>query len=483
MKRISFGLLALSFVTLTSCYHTVEESVETDEIETVELSVDVIASDLWQVGTTRATATTRATNTNAVIYPIHYFVFDTSNSLVASEEVESASSSSTVKFTLSKGKYNVYALCGVTDTELPTLTTLTPTTQLSIVSGGRDISLGSQEVTVGSVAQDAVTIEAAHAFTQLDLTLKNVPSDVASISATLSPLYDSFTLGGKYYASATDLTAASSFTQSENAGEWLLSSGYIYPTTSSSLSISLTATYSNGSTQTFLSTASQSLAQGQILNLSAPFPSNLSSGSITVTEWSVVNGGSIEFTPVVASGSTTPSTDQSSTNNTGTTPPAESGTDVTSWVNSLTLYGQYTDANGVSYHAMVISKTASEIVLMGGTAQKYSASHDLSSYEIVSTGTEATKLNVVWTYPTQTQWETVTSHYSSLTAFKDAINDLNGNTSSFPTYESVSKIRFAYLESENTYKCVTFNGDSDAASTPSTSNTYVFPVATITLSE
>jgi hypothetical protein len=421
---------------VSSCYQAEEDEISTDAVRTI--TVDV-AQDVWDELTSRAAAE-QVTPT----LPVHYYLYSKSTEqFVADTEITSGTDLGAT-FDVAKGKYTVYALTGVScpltfkEASLDSLFTFAP---------DADICLGSTSVSVSS-SNVTGKITAAHVFSQLSLSVQDVPDDVTAMTATISSVYNSFGWDGKHGSTTGPVTLT--LTKSAGATTWS-TEHYTYPSTSA-LKITLTATRGQN-TETVSTTSKNWLTIGRKLNLSATYQTLYSAGVTIVTDkWTSTDEELVwdtteENTPSVGD---TPSVDDSTSSDT---------------VESEYVFGTQYE----SVRAIVVGTTEEGLLILGVRALDRTA--DLSTYSTFVGG------NYSWGMPTKAQWDIVREKCGNdFVTFNEALSSISGASAASSAYcyqvknsSSDSSVRYYRFNSDG------YSDDNDER------ETRFYPVAIVPL--
>lgn len=136
-----------------------------------------------------------------VAKPINIYVFDSADKCVAMKSL--ASESDSANFKLSAGAYSLYSVAG-TDTENYSLPSKDEAKKQSVVAlkegkAHKDIMCAHEDVLLSDGVDTKTTLQMKRKVWMLtDVNMYDVPSNVAEISMSLSPLYENITLSGDY---------------------------------------------------------------------------------------------------------------------------------------------------------------------------------------------------------------------------------------------------------------------------------------------
>ena len=273
MNRIEFKIAAAlcGMIALASCAEEVvnEEMPEPDS----ELCI-----------ATRGEASEIAT-------PVNIYVFNSDNRCVRMETF----TESTWRFSekLPAGNYSVYAIGGADPTRLvlPTADNATKTTSLTLQSGASlgDLMTANGTVTLVANGQNSLTLSMQRKVMQIEqITIKDVPADVTSVSVSITHTYESILLNGEYTGETGSFTC--NLTKQSN-GDW------VYNTPNTFLLPSVgnpTIAVTMGST-TYSYNSTEPLEANHKLSIEGTFCDNMFNLSGTVTGVSWGDNKSINF--------------------------------------------------------------------------------------------------------------------------------------------------------------------------------------------
>lgn len=210
MKTIEYIIIALLGCCLViSCQQVPNDDEWLSEEETKPLTVKV-----------------RSAENIEITYPLYLYAFNKNGKLAASQTI--ADKDKNMALSLSDEEYQIVALSGVTeDYQLPEELTLEGDIELSNTEGA-DAPLLIGRADVGGSRSEGTMVEIALSYVvaQLNVVLKNVPTDVSTVQLSISPLYSSLSMGGEYGGDAQKVKV--NCTLGED-GVWSAQPTYIFP--------------------------------------------------------------------------------------------------------------------------------------------------------------------------------------------------------------------------------------------------------------
>jgi len=193
------------------------------------------------------TVVTRSGDDEKVSYPVSVYVMDDEGKCVDLKQLDSASDE--LKFSLSAGTYDVYAIAGADEDsyELPTKDNAQKSSEIKLredMTHG-DLMASSDNVVVAKGEKNTLTLTMTRKVSEVDtVKIEGVPDDVTAVEITLSPLVKNICLDGSNSSATTSKTFPLS--KSLTSGTWVTtSSGYILESTSN-LTISVGITNDDG---------------------------------------------------------------------------------------------------------------------------------------------------------------------------------------------------------------------------------------------
>lgn len=140
---------------------------------------------------------TRSADKSPISYPLYLYAFNKDGNCAAKQTIESESQS--IKLELPSGKFHVLAISGCSEEyTLPSNPKVTDKIQISTSTGAKSpMMTGKADITIGE--KDAsLNITLSYAVAAISVNLKGLPSDIASVSLILSPIYSSMNMSGEY---------------------------------------------------------------------------------------------------------------------------------------------------------------------------------------------------------------------------------------------------------------------------------------------
>lgn len=209
MKTYNYYLsILLSLITL-SCQQVPEDDGWLSEEKTKSLKVKVRSADNVEI-----------------TYPLYLYAFNKSGKLAASQTINDEGND--MALSLTDGEFQVVAVSGISDDyQLPENPTLDDAIVLSNSKGAdTPLMIGRADINVSRSEGTSAEIALTYVVAQLNVMLKNVPTDVSTVELSISPLHSSLTMSGEYGGDTQKIKA--SCTLGED-GVWTAQPTYIFP--------------------------------------------------------------------------------------------------------------------------------------------------------------------------------------------------------------------------------------------------------------
>ena len=241
MKRTFYAMtMLMAFViSLLSC------SKDTDAV-----------SDDVSLGNNKLVIRTKAVSAGSspmtVATPITIYIFNDNGKCLARKAL--ASEEKTVEMKLEAGKYELYAIAGASseDYTLPAAEEATPESMV-VLNGDRehsDLMTAHSGVTLIDGEDADLTLSMQRRVLMLtSVNIANVPDDVTSISAKLSPLYENITLSGDYSGSQGSRTLT--LARQSDGSSWTADCNLFLLPSVGNPSMTFTFKTTDGKTKTF----------------------------------------------------------------------------------------------------------------------------------------------------------------------------------------------------------------------------------------
>lgn len=214
----------------------------------------------------------RSAGNAEILYPLHLYAFNEKETCAASQIISGADEA--MELTLPVGNYQVVALAGISDSyQIPDNPSLSDA--ITLASGATTpLMIGKADVAINSNGEESLVISLSYAVAALNVALKNIPSDVAAVSFSLSPLYSTWSFGGGYGGNSTKVETVCSL-DTENV--WSSKTLYIYPGKEAETSFSIVLEKKDGSRNTYGYTYAGTPEAGRPFNVGGNY-----SGGVTV---------------------------------------------------------------------------------------------------------------------------------------------------------------------------------------------------------
>ena len=209
MKTYNYFLSILLCLITLSCQQVPEDDGWLSEEEKKSLKVKVRSADNVEIA-----------------YPLYLYAFNKNGKLAASQTINEEGND--MALSLTEGDFQVVAVSGISDDyQLPENPTLDDAIILSNSEGAdTPLMVGRADIAVSRSEGTSAEIALTYVVAQLNVMLKNVPTDVSTVELSISPLHSSLTMSGEYGGDTQKIKA--SCTLGED-GVWTAQPTYIFP--------------------------------------------------------------------------------------------------------------------------------------------------------------------------------------------------------------------------------------------------------------
>ena len=166
---------------------------------------------------------TRASDTDALQYPLVVFVFDAKGQCRGQQTL--LEDGSTFSFQLPSGSYRIVALGGISSCDLPSTPKLTSCLTLK-ENATVPLQMGQADVTMGQNSTKAY-LQMRYLVSQVRVSLSGLPSDVTSVSMVLSKPYSQWAFSG---TGSTSTSYTKTLKPGSLPGIWETGDVYVLPT-------------------------------------------------------------------------------------------------------------------------------------------------------------------------------------------------------------------------------------------------------------
>ena len=276
MKHLSLIASALAVLGLTACEKTLVEDIE-------DAGSGQVKNSLLQVRTRAGGA---AGDDATVAYPVTVYVFQGLPPLSPSDGSPQAGAQlcraaqtigdegQALNIALKEGTYSVYAVGGAsaTDYVLPSASDALTMSAIALREGKShgDLMAAKATVTLADGEANTVTLGMERRTMLLQsVVLKKIPTAATAVSVSVSPLWQSLTVGGNY--SGTDGAYSLSLEKQSDGRTWQsAAAAYLLPPSSSPASITVRITTPSG-TRSYTYSTSNELEAGYKINIEGTY--------------------------------------------------------------------------------------------------------------------------------------------------------------------------------------------------------------------
>ena len=276
MRTLNTTILALfCCLTIASCQQLPEDNATTDSTTKQALTVKVRSSEDAEID-----------------YPLYLYAFNKSGNLAASQTIDEKGKN--MALSLSEGDFQVVAVAGVCDDyELPESPSLKDAIVLSNDEGADSpLMIGKADIGVSRNTGTTAEIALSYVVAQLNVKLKNVPTDVSTVQLSISPLHSSLSMGGEYGGDAQKVKVNCS---QNDDGTWSAEPTYIFPGSGKETTFSVYFKKEDGTELTYGYTYQGTPEANHPFNITGSFVDGIIvGGSFEITGWEeAIN---VEFT-------------------------------------------------------------------------------------------------------------------------------------------------------------------------------------------
>lgn len=161
-----------------------------------------------------------------ISYPLYLYAFNKEGKLAASQTVDDDDEEMALPMT--KGDYKIVALSGISEEyQIPEKPSLNDEIVLNSTEGAKTaLMMGRADIVLGGNAATKAKLTLSHAVAALNVTFKNVPTDVDAVQLTISPLHSSLSMNGQYGGEPQKVKVNCIL---NSQGEWAAEETYIFP--------------------------------------------------------------------------------------------------------------------------------------------------------------------------------------------------------------------------------------------------------------
>ena len=190
---------------------------------------------------------TRSADKTPISYPLYLYAFNEEGNCAAQQTIESESQS--ISLELTSGKFHILAISGCSEEyALPNKPKITDKIHIENSQGAKSpMMIGKADITIGE-KNASLNITLSYAVTAISANLKGLPSDIASVSLVLSPVYSSMNMSGEYKDGDTQIVIPCSL-DTENI--WSAYNIYAFPGSANKTVLSILTTKKDGTEVTY----------------------------------------------------------------------------------------------------------------------------------------------------------------------------------------------------------------------------------------
>ena len=269
MNKLSLIASALAMLGLTACEKTFVDDIE-------DVANGQVTNSLLQVRTRAGGA---GSDDATVAYPVTVYVFSGDECRAAQTIGDEGQ---TLNIALTEGTYSVFAVGGASSTDyvLPTASDALTTSAIALREGKShgDLMAAKATATLVDGGTNTVTLGMERKVMLLQsMVLKKIPTAATAVSMSMSPLWQSLTVGGNY--SGTDGSYSVALEKQSDGRTWQLPApvgegpgvgSLLLPPSSSPASITVRITMPSG-TRSYTYSTSNELEAGYKINIEGTY--------------------------------------------------------------------------------------------------------------------------------------------------------------------------------------------------------------------
>lgn len=224
---------------------------------------------------------TRSADKTPISYPLYLYAFNEEGNCAAQQTIESEAQS--ISLELTSGKFRILAISGCSEEYvLPNKPKITDKIHIKNSLGAKSpMMIGKADISIGE-KNASLNITLSYAVTAISANLKGLPSDIASVSLVLSPVYSSMNMSGEYKDGDTQIVIPCSL-DTENI--WSAYNVYAFPGSANKTVLSILTTKKDGTEVTYAYTYDGQPQANRAFNVNGNY-----NGGITVGGELVVKG-------------------------------------------------------------------------------------------------------------------------------------------------------------------------------------------------
>lgn len=260
-------ILLLLLLSVVSCQRPMyDEEEEEEELSQASLPLKV---------------STRSSGDSQINYPAYIYAFAEDGSCCASQKMKD---NAQIEMKLSAAKYTIVAIAGLGEEYIipdnPCLDDVIVMKESNRSS--RALMMGTSTVTVANKKNTSVSVTLYYAVSLVNVTLKDIPSNVKQVKLQISPLYSSLSFTREYSGKDKSTEIAC---EPETGGIWNAKPFYIFPGNSSQTVFSITLE-DDSQTKTFGYTFKGKPEANVPLNIGGSYSGDINVGGNLISgEW------------------------------------------------------------------------------------------------------------------------------------------------------------------------------------------------------
>lgn len=216
-------------------------------------------------------------------YPLYLYAFSKDGKLAASQVMEDEDEE--MSLLLNGGDFKIVALSGVSSSyQLPGNPSLTDVVSLVGTKGAdTPLMMGKADVSISETSKASVEMTLTYVVSALNVTLKDIPSNISAVQLSLSPLYSTLSMAGIYGGEPQKVKVDCSLTSD---GVWSAPTTYVFPGSGDETVLSIYFKSDDGTETTYGHTFNGAPEANHLFNVTGSYSGGIIvGGTFDVTDW------------------------------------------------------------------------------------------------------------------------------------------------------------------------------------------------------
>lgn len=234
---------------------------------------------------------TRSSETGLVSYPLSVYAFGKEGKCHASQTIGNRGEQ--IELVLPAGKFRIVVVAGHSDNYyIPEEPSLDDVIKLDGVANA-PLMMGEKSIEIDGEENVSMEIALSYVVAGLNVSLKNIPSDVEAVSFGLSPLYSSISFVGEYGGTSSAIVGSCSLSGGD---VWKSDTLYVFPGSTTESLFSIVLEKKDGSKNKYEYVCPKSPESGRFFNLTGNYNGGVSvTGNVIGGNWEGSDDVSFDF--------------------------------------------------------------------------------------------------------------------------------------------------------------------------------------------